>query len=56
LFVLPPIYLRAAPRRPVDGDAVVAPDPLLVTEPATVGTVGGVRSWPAPPAATTSEG
>jgi len=56
LFVLPPIYLRSAPRRPVDVHALIAHDPVPATERVAVETVGTVQSWPVPPAATTSEG
>ena len=56
LFVLPPIYLRAAPRPPDDVHALSAHDPVPAAEPVAVETVGTVQSWPVPPAATTSEG
>jgi Cu/Ag efflux pump CusA len=56
LFVLPPVYLRAAPRRPDDGRSLVAHDPDPAAEPVAAETVDTVLSWPAPPAATTSEG
>jgi len=56
LFVLPPIYLRTAPRRPDDVHALIAHDPVPAAEPVAVETVGTVQSWPGPPAATTSEG
>ena len=53
LFVLPPVYLRAARRRPDDG-ALVAYGPVVAAEPITVETVSTVHSWPAPPAASTT--
>ena len=56
LFVLPPIYLRTAPRRPDDVHALSAHDPVPAAEQVAVETVGTAQSWPGPPAATTSEG
>jgi Cu/Ag efflux pump CusA len=56
LFVLPPLYLRFAPRR-TDRDAGLAADDTLPAEPPVLETMATTtHRWPAPPAATTPEG